>query len=144
MEGTPLKRISTERVVSGPAILQLYQFFKQRTPESAVLPDDVTSHTHGIVSHAIEGKDELCKKVVDYFLYHYGSECGDVCLKLNPKGGIYLLGGVTLALKDYILGNATFLEGFYNKGRVTDIIRDIPIYVLTREIGLDGAEMFGV
>jgi len=39
---------------------------------------------------------------LSFFLRHYGSEIGDYCLKINPTGGLFLMGGVTLALRDYL------------------------------------------
>mgnify|MGYP000877227843 FL=1 len=66
-------------------------------------------------------------------------------LKINPQGGLFLMGGVTLALRDYIgKPEAGFLEAVYNKGRVSGMIQSIPIYILKREIGLDGAESYAL
>lgn len=55
------------------------------------------------------------------------------------------MGGVSLALRDYLgKPEAGFLDAVYNKGRVSGMIKEIPIYVLTREIGLDGAESYAI
>jgi len=50
------------------------------------------------MEYGISKKDTLCEMSLKFFLTHYGSEIGDYCLKVNPTGGLYLLGGVTLGL----------------------------------------------
>jgi len=83
------------------------------------------------LEYAINKKDTLCEMSLKFFLNHYGSEIGDYCLKINPTGGLYLLGGVTLGLGDYLLHpESGFLKGLHNKGRVTDLVKKIPIFIL--------------
>jgi len=52
---------------------------------------------------ALEKKDPLCTKVVDYFLKTYGAEAGDLALKTMPNGGIYLIGNLTNGLREQLL-----------------------------------------
>ena len=77
--------------------------------------NDITSPE--IVSMAMNQKDPLCLKVVDKFVHCFGTEAGNLALKTMPYGGIYLLGGVTNGIKDYIINEKAFLNGFYDKGR---------------------------
>lgn len=121
----------------------MYQFFKNKYPElDNNLSEEITAHSHGILDLAVANKDALCKKTLDCFLKIYGSEIGDYCLKLNPQRGVYLLGGVTLGIKDYLLTSEIFKDAIFNKGRVSPMVLRIPIYIVNREIGLDGCEMY--
>ena len=62
-------------------------------------------------------RDPLCLKVIDKFTEILAVEVGNMALKTLPYGGIYLTGGVTMGIRDYMLHSDTFLENFYAKGR---------------------------
>lgn len=47
----------------------------------------------------------MCTKVVDFFLELYTQTIGDLCLRTLSYGGIYLCGGISISLCDYILEN---------------------------------------
>ena len=70
-----------------------------------------------IINHGIKKKDPLCLKVVEKFAEIYGVEVGNAALKTLPFGGVYLTGGVTYGILDYLLLSDTFLNAFYAKGR---------------------------
>ena len=59
---------------------------------------------------------------------------------------MYLIGGVTAGLKDYILGketNKVFMDGFCDKGRLEQYMMDqFSIYLVdpSIEVGLNGSE----
>ena len=72
---------------------------------------------------AIEHKDPLCLKVVEKFTETFGTETGNAALKYLPYGGIYLIGGVTAGIKDYLIKQNTFMQAFYDKGRLADLMR---------------------
>lgn len=57
---------------------------------------------------AKENQDPLCQQVVTMFLSIYGGECGNLCLKVLPYGGLYLLSGITLRLKQEIMHGSAF------------------------------------
>ena len=63
-------------------------------------------------------------------------------MKTLPYGGIYLIGGVTNGIKDYLVSDPTFMNGFYDKGRVSDFMRKFRINVVHGdiEVGLLGAQ----
>ena len=59
-------------------------------------------------------------KVVEKFTSNFGTETGDLALKSMPYGGIYLIGGVTAGIKDYMLSTDTFMKAFCDKGRLAE------------------------
>ncbi len=81
-------------------------------------------------------------KVVEKFTEILGVEVGNLALKCLPFGGIYLIGGVTHGISDYLLHTDTFLEAFFKKGRQSKKLRHIPIYLVKSniEVGLLGSE----
>ena len=65
-----------------------------------------------------------------------------MALKSLPYGGVYLIGGVTAGIKDYILGNDVFVDAFYDKGRLSEHMKEFQVLLVNPdiEVGLLGAE----
>lgn len=145
-------RLSVESLCAGPAIPLIYQFYKEKYPQmEAVLEkdseygkakqfDEIISKD--IIDMAMKHNDPLCKKVVEKFTENLGTETGNLALKSMPFGGIYLIGGVTAGIQDYLKTNKKFMEAFCNKGRCSNLMEQFQVLLVDPkiEIGLLGAE----
>lgn len=148
-EDLELKRLSTERVCAGPALPLLYEFFQTQYPdlEVVVKPDPNTGkiEPNGVLENALHERDPLCLKVIEQFVKILGTITGDMAITTLCYGGIYLCGGVAVKLKDYLLSSESkFLEILCNKGRMSQRVAEIPVYLLIGEPGLDGSEQYGL
>jgi len=77
---------------------------------------------------------------MEIFASAYGAEAGVAALKWLPTGGLYLTGGLTPKNMQWIQ-SALFMEAFNDKGRVSGILKSIPVYaVLVEDLGERGAE----
>jgi len=142
--------MSIERLTAGPAVPLIYAFMKEQHPqlesvlEKKIQFDDIKSKD--VIDFALKEKDPLCLKVVEKLVNNFGTETGNLALKALPYGGLYLIGGVTAGLKDYILGketNKVFMDGFCDKGRLEQYMMDqFSIYLVdpSIEVGLNGSE----
>ena len=63
--------------------------------------DDIVSKD--IINLGIKHNDPLCMKVIEKFTENFGTEVGNTTLRTLPYGGIYLIGGVTAGIQDYII-----------------------------------------
>eukprot|EP00413_Alexandrium_margalefii_P042628 CAMPEP_0204605086 /NCGR_PEP_ID=MMETSP0661-20131031/58277_1 /ASSEMBLY_ACC=CAM_ASM_000606 /TAXON_ID=109239 /ORGANISM="Alexandrium margalefi, Strain AMGDE01CS-322" /LENGTH=422 /DNA_ID=CAMNT_0051616303 /DNA_START=50 /DNA_END=1318 /DNA_ORIENTATION=- len=135
-------RVSVERVVSGKGISNIYEFLAYRFPEkkNAVVHKRFLAAKFDpaiVVEAATSGECELCEQAIDFFVGAYGSESGVVALKYMPFGGLFLTGGVTARTKDFILGTrgkpGHFMESFLDKGRVSDMLTRIPVFIVREE-----------
>lgn len=141
-------RVSVERLCAGPAVPLIYAYMKEKHPDlEVILEGEGKKHFDEIVSKdvikaAMELNDPLCLKVVEKFAENFGTETGNLALKTLPYGGIYLIGGVTTGIKDYLIKNSKFLDSFHNKGRHGNHMRLFPVMLINPEIeiGLRGAE----
>ena len=59
--------------------------------------------------------DKICEKAVEMFAALYGAEVGNMALKILPYGGIYLCSSVTIALKNHIIKEKTFIVNIIYK-----------------------------
>ena len=144
-----LNRISHERLGAGPAIPLIYEFFKSENPDlervletgpNAKTPNEIDSHD--VINAAMEKNDPLCMKVVQKFREIFAVQAGDTALKFLPYGGVYLVGGVTNGIRDYILHDNAWINDFYHKGRLEGTIRRMPVMLVNpeTELGILGAE----
>ena len=137
-----LKRVSVERVVSGAGIADIYQFLRdekhlQESPAIAAKMND-GDRAEVIAQAALNKSDPLCEKAMQMFIAAYGNEVGNFALKLLPFGGLYVAGGI--AQKNLpLIKEEVFLKELTDKGRMKDLIRKVPIYVVKNpHVGLIG------
>ena len=136
--------VSYERVLSGPGLVALYEFLVARG-HAHELPATRERMAQGdpaavIGALGVGGDDPACVRAVELFAGLFGAEAGNLALKTLPGGGLYLAGGVSLRLRPRL--RAGFLAGFLAKGRMSGLLRRIPVaLVLDPEVGLRGAAL---
>ncbi len=117
--------VSFERILSGPGLLELYHFFlyKKSIKEARKLeePSQVTK--------AAEQGDKISGGALDLFCKIYGEEAGNFALKTLPLGGVYLTGGIVLHILPRLKAGG-FMKGFTSKGRMKEVLKDIPVFVV--------------
>ena len=135
--------VSSERLISGEGLINIYQFLKTLNYAQA-LPQTEQQMTERdpaavIGEAAIEGGDVLCVDALTLFCRLYGAESGNLALKCLPYAGIYLAGGIGAKILPF-LNNGEFMRGFLAKGRYRPILQKISVKVCTNsEVGLLGA-----
>jgi len=146
-----IQPVSYETLIAGPGLAHLYDFCKEyhhllESPwigaAMAEEADRIPIIVAGAVGKIGSSPCPLCRRVVDLFLSILGSEAGNLALKLYAMGGIYLGGGILPRL----VGSFTFdrfLKSFHAKGQMSNLMRDIPVYlILRKDAALIGAAGF--
>ena len=135
--------VSYERILSGQGILNIYDFLKRLkyAPESKTvkkaLSEKGAKKPAVIMNNA--RKDKLCKQTADLFFSILGSEAGNLALQAVALGGVYLTATIVRS-NIGLLKQSSFLKNFRNKGRLSHLVKRIPIYVIKNEQnGLFGA-----
>ncbi len=138
--------VSWERVLSGMGITNLYRFFRQRSGVSE--PDWLAEQLRqGDLAAVVTGAglgntDPVCVEVVDCFTRNYGAEAGNLALKLLSLGGVYIGGGIAPKMLPK-MQSAIFLDAFYHKGRMSPLLKSMPVYVILNDkTALQGAAWF--
>jgi len=132
-------RVSVERVVSGPGIVDLYRFCAREAGLAAPPLLDQPVPAQAVSQAALEGRDPTAARAMRLFARLYGQVAGDVALLTRARGGIYLAGGIPPKVLPLLEG-PEFLAGFHAKGRFSEWMREVPVaVVLDTDIGLRGA-----
>jgi len=134
--------VSYERILSGPGLVNVYEFFRDHHPEagSAGLADTTKPDAAAAISRAaMDGTDPLAEKALDLWISVYGAEAGNLGLKTMATGGIFLGGGIAPKILPK-LQQPRFMQAFLEKGRLKPLMEAMPVYVVTNEkAGLLGA-----
>jgi len=126
--------VSYERVISGIGLPNIFDFLV--TIKGAVAKKDTLKRMENekralvISEMALEKKDQVCEKALDIFTSILGRYAGNLALSFLPDGGIYLAGGIPFKILKKIQ-EKSFMDGFIRKGRMKEVIDNIPINLIT-------------
>ncbi|MGB5874446.1 MAG: glucokinase [Bacteroidota bacterium] len=130
------RRVSYERIVCGPGLLNLYEFFRTRADQAEPewLQEKMSSGdpAAAISEAALEGTDQACVNALDMFVTLYGAEAGNLALKILATGGVFVGGGIAPKILEKIR-QGPFMESFVQKGRYQPLLETMPVEVVTNE-----------
>lgn len=130
-------RVSYERILSGQGLFHIYQFLRDsrrfdREPEwlsKKIQHEDPAS----VISEAAKlKKNRLCMKALDIFTSIYGAAAGNLALQVMAVGGVYIGGGIAPKII-WKLKEGTFMKAFKNKGRLSEVVANIPVKVILND-----------
>lgn len=128
-------RVSIERLLSGPGLLDLYGIMAEilaLPAEPGVTPEDITQA-------ALASRDPLSVAVLEQFCAVFGSVAGDAALSFGARGGVYLAGGLVAGIAPF-LEFSRFRRRFEAKGRLSGLTQATPTRVIVQtHIALIGA-----
>ena len=129
-------RVSTERVVSGPGLVNIYRFLRnaRQVPETPAVAEKMHQEDPSavITRAALAGECPLCGQVLDLFVSLYGAEAGNVALRTLATGGVYLGGGIAPKIIERLKGPG-FMLAFSTKGRLSPLLEEIPVRVILND-----------
>lgn len=166
--------VSYERVLSGPGLETLYRFFlnfdypttyvgdaSQNLKKSQIKRSqnrklglyiaEASKRSEGksslsayeIHRRAEAGEPEAVKAMIE-FVTIYGAFVGAAALLWNAPQGVFLAGGVASKIKAW-MELPYFREAYLEKGRMTPIVANRPVYLVTDEtLGLQGAMQYNL
>jgi glucokinase len=127
------RRVSIERIVSGPGLVEIYQALAGIEGRAVQQLDDKTLWALGM-----SGEDSLAAAAIDRFCQSLGSIAGDIALA-QGGAGVVIAGGLGYRIKD-ILVRSGFAERFRAKGRFESLMASIPVKLIVHpQPGLFGA-----
>ena len=137
------QRVSWERLLSGPGLVNIYRFLLASgvAPEQPVVRAEMEKEDPAVVitRHGLAKTDCLSDRTVDLFCETLGAQAGNLALTVVATGGVYLAGGIAPRLVER-LRDGPFLEAFRDKGRMSELLGRTPVHVIVNpDVGLLGA-----
>ncbi len=144
--GAELGHVSSERVLSGPGLHNIYRFLRARSGETepSWLAERFARESGGAVvgEVGLAGDDSVCARSVELFAEIYGAQAGDLALQCVAMGGVYLAGGIAPKLLPALRAEG-FLRAFCDKGRFAELLSGIEVSVsLDERAPLRGAARY--
>ncbi|MEX1130273.1 MAG: glucokinase [Vicinamibacterales bacterium] len=148
-------RVGVELVVSGPGLVNVYQFTHDSfgagpmiTPNSlaparlcdGVGPSKDASELPARISRAaMERRCDRCVEAFEIFLGAYGAEAGNIALRSVATAGVYIGGGIAPRILP-ALESGPFMDAFRDKEPMAHLVATMPVSViLNPDAGLVGA-----
>jgi glucokinase len=142
--------VSYERVCAGSGFPNVYDFFRSRDPtaESPAFASalrDAHDRTPPILDAALSNAsgNPLAAKTLRMVIEIWGAEAGNLALKVMATGGLYFAGGLPPRVSGH-LANGDFMRAFTSKGRFADLLKAMPVRVITINASLLGAALHGL
>lgn len=127
-------RVSVERVVAGPGIVDIYQALAALENRTEPERDAIEIWDLGT-----SGADSLAAAAVDRFCLALGSVAGDLALAQGGFAGVVIAGGLGYRIRDTLLASG-FAARFKAKGRFESLMAGIPVKLIVHpQPGLFGA-----
>lgn len=119
--------VSTERLVSGMGLQNLYQALCaiDGVAAEAWAPKQITAA-------ALDNSNAQCSEALDLFCAILGAAAANLVLTLGARGGCYIGGGIVPRLGDYFQ-RSSFRASFERKGRFSKYVAAVPSYVINAD-----------
>ena len=79
----------------------------------------------------LAGEDPACKRALELFVSLYGSEAGNLALKVLPTGGLFIAGGIAPKLiAAAVARSGEFMRSLLDKGRMSSLLASLPVAVV--------------
>ncbi len=127
--------VSVEHVLSGPGIRRIYNYLAEvgdlaepaRTAERIREAQDPSAV---IGELALAGESPRCRRTLEVFIGLLAAEAGNLALRSLAVGGVLIGGGIAPRILP-LIGSPRFMAGFSAKGRFHDLLRAMPVEVVT-------------
>jgi len=138
--------VTYESVCSGLGIPSIYEYLLANSVknEDSVFSNELGATedlTQAMINMAgqKEASGGIAIEVLQLFASILGAEAGNLVLKTMAAGGVYLAGGIPPRIIPH-LDSQVFLDSFFDKGVMAEMMPDVPIHIITNpDIAIVGA-----
>ena len=117
--------VSVERALSGPGLENIYRAIGAVDKVATALQNAAQ-----ITKSALRGECHVAVEALNVFCAFLGSFAGNVALTFDGRGGVYIAGGISPRIVDF-MRRSQFRVRFEGKGRFQQYLKPIPVHVVT-------------
>ncbi|WP_244072438.1 glucokinase [Nitrosomonas sp. PY1] len=134
--------VSVERLLSGPGLTDIFKFLQDHQKADDPIVRDLPEDSGAVITRlALKQRHRVAIQALELFVTIYGAYAGNLALVGLCRGGVYIAGGIAPKILEIMKGGG-FLRAFCDKGRFSQLMREIPVHVVINpEIGLLGARL---
>lgn len=130
---TKYKHVSYERMLSGPGLVNIYNFLKDTgyAQEPAELAEQFKHMDNAAVisQTGLQGTYKISEKALELFASILGAKAGNLVLTFLAAGGVYIAGGIAPKIAEK-LTDGTVKQSYVNKGRLSYVVEKTPLYII--------------
>jgi len=126
-----MPHVCAEEVLSGRGFSAIHEFLDTSMRHSSfdLSPSEAARE---ITQNAVAGSCPICLETLDLWVSAYGSEAGNLALRVLAFAGVYVAGGIAVKILPK-MQDGTFLRAFCDKGNFAPILARVPIYIVLNE-----------
>lgn len=123
--------VSWELILSGRGFRTIHEFLDSSVRHPS-FDDPAADPAPEISRHGLEKSCPVCVATLDLWSAMYGSEAGNLAMRVLALGGVYVAGGIAVKLLGK-LKDGTFFTSFCDKEAFGAMLRKIPVLVILNE-----------
>lgn len=124
-------QVSWELILSGRGFKTIHEFLSPETKHHS-FEDPGMDPAPEITKLGLSKECPICVQTLDLWTEIYGSEAGNLALKVLALGGVYVAGGIAVKIIDKIK-DGTFFAAFRDKWKFENMLSNIPVSVVLNE-----------
>ena len=155
-----LQYVTIENICSGQGMVPIYKFLLEKEKKEnnsneidreKSLTDKVDKFndytnkklrdelSNEITQKGVKDECKLSRKVIELFIEILADAASDISLFTMPSNGIYLLGGISVAIEPFMKESGLFMKYFIDKDH-SFLLKSFPVYLIKNSnIGMIGA-----
>jgi glucokinase len=124
-------QVSWELILSGRGFRTLHEFLSS-TVKHPIFDDPDADPAPFITKTGLAKQCPVCVQTLDLWTEIYGSEAGNLALKVLALGGVYVAGGIAVKILPKIQ-DGSFFQAFRDKWHFAEMLSNIPVSVVLNE-----------
>jgi glucokinase len=124
-------QVSWEIILSGRGFRTLHEFLNPSVIHPS-FEDPGMDPAPEITRLGLSKECPVCVETLDLWTAIYGSEAGNLALKVLALGGVYVAGGIAVKIIEKIK-DGSFFEAFRDKWKFESLLDNIPVSVVLNE-----------
>jgi glucokinase len=124
-------QVSWELILSGRGFRTIHEFLAPNVTHHS-FDDPGMDPAPEITRLGLSKECPVCAETLDLWTAIYGSEAGNLALKVLALGGVYVAGGIAVKIIEKIK-DGTFFAAFRDKWKFEGLLSDIPVSVVLNE-----------